>query len=165
MINSALCQDEDLAPYFLPVDFNDNKTAIRTNIRSKQLALQSLSADIPLLIFPSGFVSTAGRFGFGPVKDAPWTTFTAKLIKSSQATVIPVFFHGQNSRKFHIASHIAEPLRMGLLAHEALKKFNQTINVSIGAPMNWSSLQNYTDRRQLTDFLYQSVQKLQQSDN
>ena len=60
MINSLLCQDKDLAPYFLPIDFEPTKKAVATNIRSKQLALEFLSQDIPVLIFPSGMVSTAG---------------------------------------------------------------------------------------------------------
>lgn len=48
MIHAALCKDEDLAPYFLPVDFNETKNAVKTNIRSKQLALEALSHEIPL---------------------------------------------------------------------------------------------------------------------
>ena len=40
MINSLLCQDKDLAPYFLPIDFEPSKKAVTTNIRSKQLALE-----------------------------------------------------------------------------------------------------------------------------
>lgn len=35
MLHSLLCQDKQLAPYFLPIDFHDNKEARKTNIRSK----------------------------------------------------------------------------------------------------------------------------------
>ena len=37
MIHSLLCQDKDLAPYFLPVDFNLTEAAIRNNIRAKKV--------------------------------------------------------------------------------------------------------------------------------
>ena len=37
MIHSLLCQDKDLAPYFLPVGFNLTKAAIRNNIRAKKV--------------------------------------------------------------------------------------------------------------------------------
>jgi putative hemolysin len=157
MINSDLCQDEELAPYFLPVDFEPNKQAIKTNIRSKQLALECLSNNIPLLIFPSGMVSTAKKLGFGKVQDGEWTTFAAKLVRESQATVLPIFFHGRNSRKFHIMSHIAEPFRMGLLLHEALNKFGRELDVSIGEPLFWSEKLESMDRKQLTQHLYQIV--------
>lgn len=160
LLNSLLCQDRQLAPFFLPIDFEETKAAQKTNIRSKQLALQHLSRDVPVLIFPSGMVSTADRFGFGRVVDGPWTTFAAKIIREANATVVPVFFHGRNSRKFHVASHIAEPLRMALLVHEALKKFGATVRVEIGRPIPWQELENRGGRAELTQFLYQRVQAL-----
>ena len=149
--------------YFLPIDFEPTKKAVATNIRSKQLALEFLSQDIPVLIFPSGMVSTAGGFGFGPVIDAPWTTFAAKVIREAEANVVPVFFHGANSRKFHVASHFAEPLRMALLIHEALRKSGESVKVEIGAPIWWETLARQGGRSQLTDYLYQQVQKLSKS--
>ena len=139
------------------------KQALKTNIRSKQLALEFLSQDVPVLIFPSGTVSTANKFGFGSVQDAPWTTFAAKIIREARATVVPIFFHGQNSRKFHVASHIAEPLRMAMLVHEALKKFGQTVKIEIGEPLKWDHLKDKGSRRQLTDYLYHQVQALRPS--
>ncbi len=159
LLHSLLCQDKDLMPHFLPVDFNQTKQAAKVNILSKKTAKKALEQDIPVLIFPSGFVSTANRYGFGAVKDAPWSTFAAKLIRESKATVVPVFFHGQNSRKFHIASHIAEPLRMALLVHEALNKFNSVIDLSIGAPITWDQMSAIENRKALTDFLYEKVQQ------
>ena len=161
LIHSLLCQDIDLAPYFLPIDFRPEKQAQRNNINSKKQALEYLRADIPILIFPAGMVSTADRFGFGEVVDAPWTTFAAKLIKESQASVVPVFFHGQNSRKFHVASHIAEPLRMALLVHEALLKFGDSLKVDVGDVIPWTELEGLEDRQALTDYLYGRVQALQ----
>ena len=59
LINAMLCRDRDLAPYFLPIDFHETKAAVKNNIRSKKMAQEALEQDIPLLVFPSGFVSTA----------------------------------------------------------------------------------------------------------
>lgn len=160
MLHSLLCQDRQLAPYFLPIDFKAGKLAVKTNIRSKQLALKNLSEDIPVLIFPSGMVSTANKLGFGDVNDAPWTTFAAKIAREAGATVVPIFFHGTNSRKFHIASHIAEPLRMALLIHEALNKFGETIQIAIGDPITPEAMEPHKTRQQLTSFLYGQVQQL-----
>jgi len=160
LLNSLLCQDSQLAPYFLPIDFEETREAVKTNIRSKQLALEFLSRDIPVLIFPSGMVSTANRFGFGEVVDAPWTTFAAKIIREANATVVPVYFHGRNSRKFHVASHIAEPLRMALLVHEALRMFGEEVKLEIGAPVSWAELEHLGGRAALTTHLYHRVQSL-----
>ncbi len=160
MLHALLCQDRELAPYFIPIDFTNSKEALRNNIHAKRRALSDLAKGIPIIIFPSGMVSTANKFGFGPVNEAPWTTFAAKLIREAQATVVPVHFEGRNSRLFHVASHIAEPLRMALLVREALKKFNKVLDVTIGSPLHWEQMQDLDGRRALTDFLYATVQHL-----
>ena len=160
LIHAVLCQDRDLAPYFLPIDFKPTKAALKNNINAKKVAQECLAQDIPIIIFPSGFVSTANKRGFGEVVDAPWTTFAAKLIRDAQATVVPVFFHGRNSRRFHLASHIAEPLRMALLLNEALKQFGKEVKAEVGDPLDWQQLATFETRQSLTDFLYQKVQDL-----
>jgi len=38
VIHSLLFQDRDLAPYFLPVDFNPTEAAMKNNIRAKNVA-------------------------------------------------------------------------------------------------------------------------------
>ena len=80
LINALLCRDKDLAPHFLPVDFSPSKAAMKNNVAMGRRAREAMAEDIPVLIFPSGFVSTAGKFGTGRAVDAPWTTFAAKLI-------------------------------------------------------------------------------------
>lgn len=165
LINALLCRDRNLAPHFLPIDFEDSKAAAKNNIRTKKMAQQCLKEDIPLLIFPSGCVSTADRKGFGKVVDAPWTTFAAKLIRDSEATVVPVYFEGQNSRLFHIASHISEPLRMALLLNEASNKFDTKVSAHIGDHLSWSDLEGVGNRQELTNFLYRKVNELSEAEN
>ena len=160
LINAMLCKDKDLAPYFLPIDFKETKSAIKNNIRTKKMALECLKEDIPLLIFPSGYVSTADRKGLGKAMDAPWTTYAAKLIRDGKANVVPIYFHGQNSRIFHLASHIAEPLRMALLLNEARNKFGQPIHAEIGDTLIWKDLDCIGNRQELTAYLYNKVQSL-----
>ena len=160
LIHSLLCQDKDLAPYFLPVDFQPTKEAVKNNLRVKKVAQDCLADNIPVLIFPSGFVSTADKKGFGDVVDAPWTTFAAKLIRDAQANVVPVYFRGQNRRAFHLASHIAEPLRMALLLSEARNRFGKPLHAVIGDTLEWSALSAFETRQTLTDYLYHHVQSL-----
>ena len=72
--------------------------------------------------------------------------------------MVPVFFHGQNSRAFHVASHIAEPLRMAMLMYEALRRFNTSIHVDVGEALAPATYQHLQDRQALTRFLYERVQ-------
>jgi putative hemolysin len=135
---------------------------LKNNIRVKKVAQDCLADNIPILIFPSGFVSTADKKGFGDVVDAPWTTFAAKLIRDAQASVLPVYFPGQNRRAFHLASHIAEPLRMALLLSEARNRFDKPLEAVIGNTLEWEKLSRFENRQALTNHLYQQVQALAQ---
>lgn len=162
LINAVLCRDKDLAPHFLPVDFSPGKAAIKNNVAMGRRAREAMAADIPVLIFPSGFVSTAGKLGTGQAVDAPWTTFAAKLISDARASVVPVFFHGQNSRAFHIASHVSESLRMAFLIREAKARFGTRFDVTIGDTLPYESLEGIGGRKALTRYLYGAVQQLGQ---
>lgn len=156
LIHAMLCQDRKLAGYFLPIDFQDGPAARRNNIRSKQRALKALAEDVPVLIFPAGGVSTAGRLGFGAVTDLPWTTFGARLIQQSGATVVPVRFHGANSRAFQLASYLGEPLRLAMLTSETLKRFGRPLEISIGEPLPPGRFHGLS-RRELTEALRNHV--------
>ena len=161
VINSLLCQDRDLVPHFLPIDFSETKEAAKRNVRSKQLAGKALANGVPLILFPSGMVSTADAPGFGDVVDAPWTTFIAKLVMQYQPTVVPVFFHGQNTRLFHVASNIAEPFRMAMHMREALKRFGQTVSLDVGVHHSPEDYNHITSRQEMTEHFYKIVQDTQ----
>ena len=162
VINSLLCQDRDLVPHFLPIDFTETKEATKRNVRSKQLAGKALADGIPLILFPSGHVSTADAPGFGDVVDAPWTTFIAKLVMQYQPTVVPVFFHGQNTRLFHVASNIAEPFRMAMHMREALKRFGTTVSFDVGTHHSPEDYGHISSRQEMTQHFYDIVQMTRQ---
>ncbi len=70
-----------------------------------------------LILFPAGKVATSTGW-WGPAIEAEWNVFTAKMLKNSKATVLPIFFPGQNTRLYHIADKISPTFRQGLLLHE-----------------------------------------------
>lgn len=158
LIHALLCQDATLARYFVPIDFSDRRAAVRNNIHSKRRALNALASGIPVAIFPSGAVSTARtRLGFGPVEEFPWSTFVARLVRESGATVLPVCFEGRNSRPFHVVSAFSEPLRLGMLLHESKRRFGLPVDVTVGAPISSESLPPDISRQALTNILHDSV--------
>ena len=119
--NSVLCVDERTENRLLPIDFEESRDAMRRNIETKRTALRALAAGECVAIFPSGGVATA-VLGLRPAVDLEWHTFVAKLIRSSQATVVPVFFHGQNGPLFQLASKLSLTLRLSLLLREVNNK-------------------------------------------
>jgi putative hemolysin len=78
--------------------------------------------------------------------DADWKTFTARMITQARAPVAPVFFAGQNSRVFQLASHISMTLRLSLLFKEVHDKIGSEIRVRVGDVVPYETLAAITDR-------------------
>jgi putative hemolysin len=152
LVNEVLTREPLFLKHLLPVDFRENREAMRTNIQTRQLAIERLQDGEAMAIFPAGGVATA-RSIFGPAEDLDWKRFVAKLITQSRATVIPLYFHGQNSRLFQWASQIHVNLRLGLLLYEVRNKIGRTLSISIGDPISWEEMAPYTKRQELLDYL------------
>ena len=152
LVNEVLTREPLFRKHLLPVDFRGNREAMRTNIQTRKLAVERLQAGEAMGIFPAGGVATA-RSIFGPAEDLHWKRFVAKLIIQSKATVMPLYFHGQNSRLFQWASQVHVNLRLGLLLHEARNKMGQTLPISIGDPIQWEEMASYTKRQELLSYL------------
>ncbi|MEM6628098.1 MAG: lysophospholipid acyltransferase family protein [Bacteroidota bacterium] len=153
LVHDALTkQDARLDKFLLPVDFKETKDALRTNIETRKRALKTLSEGDALAIFPAGGVSTSPK-GFGKAEDHEWKRFTAKLIQKSRATVVPIYFHGQNSRLFQLVSQVSQLLRYGLLLHEVRNKMGNHIHITVGDPIPFEDLSELKDRQALLDHL------------
>ncbi|MEO0637191.1 MAG: lysophospholipid acyltransferase family protein [Pseudomonadota bacterium] len=156
LINTELLKVPEIRAYSLPVSFEETKDALKANMKTKRDAEAFLQAGGVLVVFPGGGVATAER-GFGKATELPWKTFTAKLVQSSGATVLPLFFHGQNGRMFHMASRISMTLRTSLLIREFRKLSGRTIRVSIGEPIPRDRIEHFADRKSLLNFLQTQV--------
>ena len=162
LINKALCQEPRVARYMLPIDFSETAEATLTNIDAKQRALATLNADNAVVIFPAGGIATTVHGPFGRAVDLEWKLFVTKLIQMTQATVLPIYFHGQNSRLFQLASHMSLTLRLALIIHEVNRKAGTTIQVSIGDPMPYQTLASMRKRKELLSYLRTSIYALAQ---
>ena len=91
------------------------------------------------VVFPAGGVATAER-PFGRAEELPWKAFTARLIQQAQASVLPVYFEGQNSPLFHLISRYSVMLRLSLLVSEFRRVVDQaTENCKAAPPPSLSS--------------------------
>jgi putative hemolysin len=109
--------------------------ALATNLETRRRAIAWLAAGHSLAIFPGGGVSTSQHPLHGPAIDPPWHPFAAKLARQPGVTVLPVYFHGQNSRIFQLASHVNYAFRIALLFRESVRRMGAGIKVSIGEPV------------------------------
>jgi len=160
LINSALCREPRIARYMLPIDFGETEAATQSNIETKRRALATLQAGNAVIVFPAGGIATTVNGPFGQAVDLEWKLFVTKLIQMTEATVIPVYFHGQNSRIFQLASHLSLTLRLALIIHEVNRKRGATIQVSIGDPIPYQTLAPIRKRKELLHHLREATYAL-----
>jgi len=152
LIMAGLCREERIAAHMLPIDFSETDAAVRVNVETKRQALETLRQGGAVVIFPAGGIATS-RGLLGQAVDLEWKLFAAKLIQMTQATVVPIYFHGQNSRLFQIISQFSLTLRLSLIIREVNKKIAQTLPVTIGEPIPYTRLAHIKSRRELTAYL------------
>ena len=159
LTNSVLYQADEIRPHLLPIDFAETKEALGTNLKSRAEAKAHLIRGGCLVVFPAGGASTAPKPWSRRAVDAEWKNFTAGLIIAAKAPVVPVYFAGQNSRMFQIASHISMTLRLSLFFKEVYDKIGSEIQVRIGEPIPYKDLQSL-DRKQLMAHLRKATYAL-----
>jgi putative hemolysin len=156
LIHNDLLKVPEMAAYSLPISFEETREAMAINLKSRQEAVQLLKEGTTIVVFPAGGVATA-RNGFGRAEDLPWKIFPAKLVQAAQASVLPVYFEGQNGRLFHLASRISMTLRLSLLIREFRRLSGSTITAHVGAVLTWEELAGGNDRKDLLARLYDAV--------
>lgn len=150
LTNAVLMRPPEIRDRVLPIDFSGGRTVQIANARSRREASAFLAGGGALVLFPSGVVSTSpDRWGSRPAVDPPWHPFAASMILRAQATVMPVFFPGQNSRLFQIASHISMTIRLALLCHEVRRRMGKPMPIHFGAPIPFADLAPFSDRQAL----------------
>lgn len=147
LTNALLTQSEELRSYLLPIDFNETDDALAVNLKSRAAAKHHLMAGGCLVVFPAGGVSTTPRPWNKIATDAEWKNFTGRLIHQCKAPVVPVYFAGQNSRLFQLASHISLTLRLSLLFKEVRDRIGSDIHVQIGEVIAFEQLPNDENRQ------------------
>ena len=160
LANSVFRRAEDLNRVLLPISFEETKDAIRMNLQTRAVALTYLAQGGAIGVFPGGTVSTAVK-PFAHPMDPGWRNFTAKMIARSDATVVPIYFDGHNSRLFQLASHVHSTLRLALLIKEFRSRIGEPVRIVVGEPIASSRLAPYkSDPRAMMDFLRKCTYEL-----
>lgn len=164
LINDQLLKVPEMRPYALPISFEETKEALAINMATRVEALRLLKDGVTIVIFPAGGVATAPK-GFGQAEDLPWKMFPAKLIQSAKASVLPIYFEGQNSWLFHLASRFSLTLRLSFLIREFCKLSGKTIFSNIGSVVAWDDIAAIPDRKAILQYLYDAVFAMEEQDD
>lgn len=126
--------DKVAGSFMIPVPFPHDPDAQRKGVEMRAAAMNHLKEGGVVALFPSGVVAASENW-WGPAVEAEWNVFTAKMIRRSGATVVPMRFPGQNSRAYQIANQVSPMLRQGLLLHEIVKACNKPQGPVVGHPV------------------------------
>lgn len=156
MINKDLLKVPEIRPYSLPVDFSETRDAVAVNLETRRVAIRLLKEGVTVAVFPGGGVATAPR-GFGRAVDLPWKLFPARMIQAAGASVVPVYFEGQNTRLFQLASQVSMTARVSLLIREFRRLAGGEIVARVGRVIAADKLAAIRDRHEITRLLYEAV--------
>jgi putative hemolysin len=150
--NSVLARIPELAPYLVPVGVSGSRAARTANVAALRAARRWLEAGGALGVFPAGEVSHLRRGDPAPI-DPAWSPSIARLAARAAAPVLPIYFHGRNSRSFYLAGRIHPQLRTALLARELLRARGTTVRLDVGTLIPASRIQSFPDAEHASSYV------------
>ncbi|MCL2626353.1 MAG: lysophospholipid acyltransferase family protein [Cystobacterineae bacterium] len=152
MANHMLGRVRELHELLLLVDPYARASSPYNNMAALKNALAHLRGGGTLGVFPAGDVAH-WRFHPPGIHEGTWTTQVARLIKHTQATVVPVYFGGGNGLLFHVLGLLHPRFRTAMLTHELTNKRDKQICVKIGKPIPASHLESLEDDERCMHYL------------
>ena len=160
LINSVLCRAREMTDHVLPIDFEPTADALETNLQSRQQAREHLEAGGVVIVFPSGGIATTPKIFARQAAEEPWAPLVGQLVRRSKAAVLPVYFYGQNSRLFQMASHVSYAMRVALIFREVRRRIGTNLDVVIGDVMGFDTLEAHLPPKNLAKYLQSHVYRL-----
>ena len=130
MANFLLQKIDPLKDLVVPADAEDNGHDGKTSRAGMEEALKHVREGHGLALFPAGEVSTY-QAESGLITDREWQEHLLREVRMAEVPVIPVYFHGTNSRWFHILGRIHPLLSTAKLGTELMNKRHKVIRVRI----------------------------------
>lgn len=151
IVNDLLMYIKPLAPVFVPV----NKYG-RMKHDNTRLFQDTFDSDAQVLYFPAGLCS---RLIDGEITDLDWKkTFVTKAIESRR-DIVPMFFSGENSRRFYRLANLRKRLGIKfnietfLLPDEMFRKKGTSFDLYIGEPVPYTSLTGEHSHKEWCDII------------
>jgi putative hemolysin len=148
MGNGLLGRIPQLREKLIQVDPFGGKGAARRNISPMRAALRSLQQGELLIMFPGGEVSSWHELSPHAV-DPDWSLTLSRLVRKSKASVLPIYFPGDNGCLFHLAGKVHPRLRTLLLPRMMLKHRGRRLQPRIGQLISAKKLMPMDDAQML----------------
>lgn len=141
MTNTMLKRIPELSETFLGVNPYGHARATRENLKPLREAVRWLNGGGLLVVFPAGDVSRL-RPTRMHISDDRWDAGIARLIRLTEAKVVPVHISGRNSVLFHALGLVHPLLRSLMLPRELANKHNLSIELRVGEAIGSKRIQS-----------------------
>lgn len=145
-VNDLLTALPQFSDIFLPI----NKHGAQSQENARRLK-EAYASDAQILYFPAGLCSRRGVNG--KVRDLEWQpSFVSKAVEY-QRDVVPLYFHGKNSRFFYGLARwrkrlgIKANIEMLYLVDEMFRQRGAHLRVVVGRPLPWQTFQDRSRSR------------------
>ncbi|MEI2806364.1 MAG: lysophospholipid acyltransferase family protein [Albidovulum sp.] len=142
LTRSLLTGIPEVEEFMIPVPFPHEENARELGLKMREDTMAHLNAGGAVILFPAGKVAMSKGW-WGPAVEGEWNLFTHKIVRSSGATILPIYFSGQNSRAFQIANQLSDTLRQGLLLYEIKRSLFRPTRPVIGHPIPAGELRKW----------------------
>ena len=152
--HKVLRQADAVKDKILPIDFNESKEALFTNINTRKEAETVLRNEGVIVLFPSGRIATKKKLGKNiKADDGEWKQWVSKLILKTKSPVLPIYFDGQNSHWYHIANKLGLTFRYSLCMYELKRKIGDNIYMYFGSLISYENVAKIGDIKEITKYL------------
>lgn len=134
LANYILARYPEMLPGLILVDPFDSEEAKRRNLRGIREAMSWLRQGHILGTFPAGEVAHLA-WGQREIVDPAWSLTVGRLVRRTEAQVVPLYFDGINGPMFHLAGLVHPLLRTALIPREMLRRQGEALRVRVGAPL------------------------------
>ena len=152
--HKVLRQADAVKDKILPIDFNETKEALLTNINTRKEAETVLKNQGVIVLFPSGRIATKKNLKkHEKADDGEWKLWVSKLILKTKSPVLPIYFDGQNSQWYHMANKLGLTFRYSLCMYELKRKIGDDIYMYFGSLISYENLAKIGDIKEITKYL------------
>ncbi len=134
----------DLNELLIYVDPFEKQGSVARNLKPLREAIEWVRGGRALGIFPAGEVSHMHLSSLS-VMDRQWSQTVARIVRKSEATILPVYFEGHNSPLFCGLGLLHPLFRTLMLPAENLKKRRRVVRVHVGRPVLFKRLAELGD--------------------
>lgn len=134
MASFLLGDIEALKDVILPVNTLETEKNTSSSFSGLKEGILHLKNNNCIGIFPTGIESVQYEVS-NLILDNEWQPQAIKFIKNAKVPVVPVYFHGTNSRLMHIVRKVNPLLKITALPSELRNKKNRTVKIRIGSPI------------------------------